>query len=63
MLGRSRSAAAVTRSLVCGVEQDMEVALAAQKDRWGESFVVRRWVDIDVDMEFRHVTEALACAT
>eukprot|EP01052_Picozoa_sp_SAG31_P017395 SAG31_NODE_1188_length_9481_cov_14.760819_4_plen_440_part_00 len=34
------------------INQDMELALA-RPERWNQSFVVRRWVDIEVDMEFR----------
>jgi hypothetical protein len=34
------------------IAQDMLLALQ-HKERWNENFIVRRWVDIDVSMEFR----------
>lgn len=51
---RMRSAQQVLHSLVCSerVLQDMNVALQ-RLDRFDENVVVRRWVDIAVDMEFR----------
>jgi hypothetical protein len=51
---RMRSATQVVSALVCSerVLQDLNVALQ-RLDRFHENVVVRRWIDIAVDMEFR----------
>jgi hypothetical protein len=51
---RMRSTRQIVDSLVCSerILQDMNVALQ-RLDRFDENVVIRRWVDIGVDMEFR----------
>eukprot|EP00040_Diaphanoeca_grandis_P041754 m.263444 g.263444 ORF g.263444 m.263444 type:complete len:365 (+) comp50435_c0_seq1:183-1277(+) len=61
---KAYTAADALRLFMCSERLMQDMLLALQRpDRWVENFVVRQWVDIDVDMEFRgFVKDGKLCA-